>query len=69
MLPHDEDVIPISLASPAISKFSGKSAPGYRSLWRMIVDGQLTGIRKNGRWYVHVPQAARELGLVPETAV
>jgi hypothetical protein len=62
--------VPLAHASPALSKYSGQTAPNYRSLWRMLVDGELTGVQRNGRWYVSVPLAARELGLVkaPKTA-
>lgn len=55
--------VPLSLASPAIAKYTGQPAPNYRSLWRMVVDGEITGFRKNGRWYLNVPLAAVQLGL------
>jgi hypothetical protein len=61
---HEDVEVPLSLASPAIAKYSGKDAPGYRALWRMCVDGEITGIRRNGRWFVSVSRTARELGLV-----
>jgi hypothetical protein len=56
-------VVPISLVSVAMSKLTGRPAPGYRALWRLIVDGQISGIRRNGRWFLDVPQAVVELGL------
>jgi hypothetical protein len=58
-----DQVVPISTASAAISKLTGKPAPNYRALWKGCVDGSLTAIRHNGRWYVDVPQVAVELGL------
>jgi hypothetical protein len=58
-----DQLVPLSLASSAISKFSGQAAPNYRSLWRRIVDGELSGVQKNGRWYLDPAQAAQELGL------
>jgi hypothetical protein len=58
-----DHVVPISMASVAISKLTGEPAPNYRALWRMCVDGQITGVRRNGRWYLDVPQVAAELGL------
>jgi hypothetical protein len=62
-----DQLVPLSLASSAISKFSGQAAPNYRSLWKRIVDGELTGIQRNGRWYLDPAQAAQELGLTGKT--
>jgi hypothetical protein len=58
-----DQVVPISIASVAIAKLTGKPAPNYRALWRMCVDGDISGIRRNGRWYLDVPQVAGELRL------
>jgi hypothetical protein len=34
---------------------------------KRIVDGELTGIQRNGRWYLDPAQAAQELGLAGKT--
>lgn len=56
-------VVPISIASAAITQLTGKQAPNYRTIWKACVDGDITASRHNGRWFVDPAVTARELGL------
>jgi hypothetical protein len=59
-----DDMVPLSLASIAISKEIGQPAPKYFALWQAIINGQLTAEKRGRGWFLNPKVAARELGLV-----
>ena len=60
--------IPLSRLSPELNDRFGGTAPGYRKLYMMAMDGKLRTELVNGRHYVleaSLPAIAVELGLTP----
>jgi hypothetical protein len=49
-----QKVVPLSELSRAITTVTGKPAPSYRELWRLVVDGQLAAEKVRGRYQVDV---------------
>jgi hypothetical protein len=59
-----DDLVALSLAPVAISKCSGRPAPGYYFLWRAIVEGRISAEKRGRGWFLNPKVAARELGLI-----
>lgn len=66
------DLVPLSLIPSELRGLTGEIGPGYRRLYSLAVDGELSPPlgRRNGRWVCSrkdLPRLARILGLVQET--
>ncbi|MFL5280640.1 MAG: hypothetical protein ACJ8AW_06490 [Rhodopila sp.] len=55
--------VALSHGPVSIRQYTGQEAPNYRALWRMLVDGEISGRQVRGRWIIDVPTVARQLGL------
>ncbi len=63
--------IPLSRLSPELTDRYGVTAPNYRKLHMLAMDGRLRTELVNGRHYVleaNLPAIAADLGLVPAHA-
>jgi hypothetical protein len=56
-----QKVVPLSELSGAITKVTGKPAPPYRELWRLVVDGQLAAEKVRGRYQVDLLTAVETI--------
>jgi hypothetical protein len=55
------------LSRELAATYDGRTVPGYRKLWMMVVSGELPADQNtNGRYSVDVYTAARILGLTNE---
>ena len=64
--------IPLSRLSLELCDRYGATAPGYRKLYMLAMDGRLRTEMVNGRHYVpeaNLPAIAADLGLVPAAEV
>jgi hypothetical protein len=61
--------IPLSQTSRELSRRFGGSAPAYRQLYELILDGKLPAEQVNGRWFVDeadLPAIAATLGMTED---
>ena len=64
--PAMPQTIPLSLTSRELARRFGGSAPAYRRLYELVLDGKLPAEQVNGRWFVDeadLPAIAATLGL------
>lgn len=66
------EYIPLSHLSRELREITGKKAPGYQSLYRRIMDGDIPAeVLAHNRWHVrreHLPAIMQTLGLTPREA-
>ena len=52
-MPENQELIPLSMATSAIKKETGKAVPGgYTKLYSLILRGQIDGVKVGSRWFI-----------------
>jgi hypothetical protein len=62
------DLVGLAVATHELTALTGKRAPGYRELYRMVTEGELSAVRVKGRWKVDLHKTAEDLGLIDKPA-